>query len=76
MDLRYSESDEAFRAEAQDFLETHLTADFAALRGLGGPGKEHQDFDGRLEWEKLLGREGWSVVGWPEEHGGKGLPVT
>ncbi|MET0802516.1 MAG: acyl-CoA dehydrogenase family protein, partial [Acidimicrobiales bacterium] len=76
MDLRFSDEDEAFRAEARDFLETHLAADFAALRGLGGPGKEHQDFAGRLEWEQLLGREGWSVVGWPKEHGGKGLPVT
>ncbi|HEY8060371.1 MAG TPA: acyl-CoA dehydrogenase family protein, partial [Acidimicrobiales bacterium] len=62
--------------EARDFLETHLAADFAALRGLGGPGKEHQDFEGRLEWEQLLGREGWSVVGWPKEYGGKSLPVT
>ena len=76
MDLRFSDEDEAFRAEARDFLETHLDADFAALRGLGGPGKEHQDFEGRLEWEQLLGREGWSVVGWPKEYGGKGLPVT
>ncbi len=76
MDLRFSDEDEAFRAEARDFLETHLAADFAALRGLGGPGKEHQDFEGRLEWEQLLGREGWSVVGWPKEYGGKGLPVT
>ena len=76
MDLRFSDEDEAFRAEARDFLETHLTGDFGALRGLGGPGNEHQDFEGRLEWEKLLGREGWSVVGWPTEHGGKGLPVT
>jgi alkylation response protein AidB-like acyl-CoA dehydrogenase len=76
VDLRFSDEDEAFRAEARDFLETHLAADFAAVRGLGGPGKEHQDFEGRLEWEKLLGREGWSVVGWPKEHGGKGLPVT
>ena len=57
MDLRFSDEDEAFRAEARDFLETHLTGDFGALRGLGGPGKEHQDFEGRLEWEKLLGKD-------------------
>ncbi len=76
MDLRFSDEDERFRREAQEFLETHLGAEFASLRGIGGPGKEHQDFEGRLEWERLLGREGWSVVGWPKEHGGRGLPVT
>ncbi len=76
MDLRFSDEDESFRDEARDFLETHLHGDFAGLRGLGGPGKEFQDFEGRLEWERLLGREGWSVVGWPEAWGGKGLPVT
>jgi alkylation response protein AidB-like acyl-CoA dehydrogenase len=76
VDLRFSDEDERFRAEARDFLETHLGGDFAGVRGVGGPGKEHQDFEGRLEWERLLGREGWSVVGWPKEHGGRGLPVT
>jgi alkylation response protein AidB-like acyl-CoA dehydrogenase len=76
VDLRFSDEDEAFRVEARDFLETHLAGDFAAVRGIGGPGKEHQDFEGRLAWERLLGREGWSVVGWPKDHGGKGLPVT
>lgn len=76
MDLRFSDEDEAFRVEARDFLEAHLGGDFASVRGLGGPGREFQDFEGRLEWERLLGREGWSVVGWPKEHGGKGLPVT
>jgi alkylation response protein AidB-like acyl-CoA dehydrogenase len=76
VDLRFSDEDERFRREAQEFLETHLSGEFASVRGIGGPGKEHQDFEGRLEWERLLGREGWSVVGWPKEHGGRGLPVT
>ena len=42
MDLSYSAEDEAFRAEMRAWLEEHLTGEFAELRGLGGPGREHE----------------------------------
>ena len=75
MDLTFSAEDEAFRAEARDWLESQLSGDFASVRGLGGPGREHQDFEGRWAWEKALGAAGWTCVGWPIEHGGRGLPL-
>ena len=72
MDLRFSAEDEAFRAEIRQWLDDHLAGEFASLRGRGGPGDEHADFEGRRAWERALGRAGWTCVGWPREHGGRG----
>ena len=57
------------------FLEDSLAGDFAAVRGRGGPGDEHALFDERLAWERHLGAHGWTCVGWPKEHGGRGLSL-
>ena len=75
MDLRFSDEDEAFRAEARGWLTAQLEGDFAAVRGRGGPGDEHALFDERLAWEQHLGAHGWTCVGWPKEHGGRGLSL-
>ena len=75
MDLSYSAEDEAFRAEIRGWLEEHLSGDFAALKGLGGPGKDHQAIDERLAWNRHLAAHGWTGVGWPAEHGGRGLTL-
>jgi hypothetical protein len=45
------------------------------VRGRGGPGDEHALFDERLAWERHLGASGWNCVGWPKEHGGRGLSL-
>ena len=50
MDLSYSPEDEAFRAEVRTWLEHNLAGDFAGVRGLGGPGREHEAHDERLAW--------------------------
>ena len=75
MDLRFSDEDEAFRAEARSWLTEQLEGDFAVVRGRGGPGDEHALFDERFEWERHLGTHGWTCVGWPVEHGGRGLSL-
>jgi alkylation response protein AidB-like acyl-CoA dehydrogenase len=75
MDLRFSDEDEAFRAEARGWLTEQLEGDFSGVRGRGGPGDEHALFDERLAWEQHLGANGWTCVGWPKEHGGRGLSL-
>ena len=75
VDLSYSAEDEAFRAEIRGWLEQHLTGRWAELRGLGGAGRDHEAFEERLEWNRLLAEHGWTCVGWPEEHGGRGLSL-
>src|SRR4051794_21582941 len=76
MDLRFSPEEESFRAEVADWLAANLTGRFAAARGLGGPGREHEAVELRQEWEKELGRAGWTCLGWPEKYGGRGASLT
>jgi alkylation response protein AidB-like acyl-CoA dehydrogenase len=75
VDLRFSAEDEAFRAEVRDWLAEHLVGEFTALGDAGGPGREHEGFEIRRDWERLLGAHGWIGVGWPREHGGRGATL-
>ena len=71
-----TQTDEEFRTEARAWLEEHLTGDFAAVKGLGGPGSEHVAYAERRAWDRHLAEHGWTCVGWPEEHGGRGLSLA
>ena len=75
MDLTYSDEDQAFRAEVRGWLEEHLSGEWAALRGLGGAGRDHEAHDERVAWNRLLAEHGWTCVGWPVEYGGRGLSL-
>jgi alkylation response protein AidB-like acyl-CoA dehydrogenase len=75
VDLTDTAEDRDFRAEVRNWLEDHLSGDFAGLRGLGGSGKDLEAHDERLEWDRHLARHGWTCVGWPVEHGGRGLSL-
>ena len=66
---------EEFRAEFRSWLRSHLTGEFAALRGRGGPGREHEAHAERLAWERHMAAEGWTCVGWPKEYGGRGATL-
>jgi alkylation response protein AidB-like acyl-CoA dehydrogenase len=76
MEIRFSEQDEAFRREAAAWLQDALSGEFAVLRGRGGSGDDAALIDERRAWEKKLASGGWTCVGWPKEHGGRGLSVT
>ncbi|QZT62333.1 acyl-CoA dehydrogenase IpdE1 [Mycolicibacterium austroafricanum] len=65
-----------FRAEVRDWLAENLVGEYAALKGLGGPGREHEAFEERLAWNRHLAAAGLTCLGWPEEHGGRGLSVA
>jgi alkylation response protein AidB-like acyl-CoA dehydrogenase len=67
---------EEFRAEVRDWLAENLVGEFAALKGLGGPGREHEVFEERLAWNRHLAEAGLTCLGWPVEHGGRGLSVA
>jgi alkylation response protein AidB-like acyl-CoA dehydrogenase len=67
---------EEFRAEVRDWLAKNLVGEFAALKGLGGPGREHEAFEERRAWNRHLAKAGLTCLGWPVEHGGRGLSVA
>jgi alkylation response protein AidB-like acyl-CoA dehydrogenase len=75
VDLRYTPEDEQFRAEVREWLGDHLSGEFAALKGLGGSGREHEAHDERQAWNQYLARHGWTCLGWPKEYGGRGLSL-
>ncbi|MFD0659227.1 acyl-CoA dehydrogenase family protein [Thermocatellispora tengchongensis] len=62
---------DAFRQEVRAWLGAALEGPFAAARGLGGPGREHEGHELRVAWERHLGAAGWTCLGWPKEHGGR-----
>jgi alkylation response protein AidB-like acyl-CoA dehydrogenase len=75
MDLAFTPEQEAFRAEARRWLAESLSGEFAALVGRGGPGDEDAVFEPRLAWERKMGQGGWTCIGWPTEHGGRGASL-
>ena len=72
MDLRYSESDEKFRAELRAWL-------CDAVPGHGAPPPVH-DWDARLAydtgWQRKLFEAGYAGINWPREYGGRDASAT
>src|ERR1700735_2013376 len=67
---------EEFRAEVRDWLAENLVGDFATLKGLGGPGREHEAFEERRAWNQHLAQAGLKWLGGAGETGGWGLSVA
>ena len=76
MQIEFSAADEAFRGEIAAWMRDHLVGEFAPLKHRGGPGDEDAFPERRKEWEKKLAAGGWTCVGWPKEHGGRGLSLA
>ncbi|MFB8279834.1 acyl-CoA dehydrogenase family protein [Nocardia colli] len=73
---RFSATQDAqFAADVREWLAENLNGEFRELRGLGGPGREHEAFDERLAWDRHLAAAGWTCLGWPKEYGGREATV-
>ncbi|MFT3901157.1 MAG: acyl-CoA dehydrogenase family protein [Gordonia sp. (in: high G+C Gram-positive bacteria)] len=70
------DADAVFAAAVREWLEQNLTGEFAHLRGRGGPGSEHEFFNDRLAWDRHLAKHGWTCLGWPSRHGGRGATMN
>ncbi|HEX3361158.1 MAG TPA: acyl-CoA dehydrogenase family protein [Solirubrobacterales bacterium] len=68
MDLTYSDTEQAFRAEAREWLEANVPHDLAS-------GDTAAGFAQHLEWEKRLFEARWAVVSWPEAYGGRDASI-
>lgn len=75
MKLSFSAEDEQFRKEIAGWLAENLGGDFEQLRYRGGPGDEHMFSHERKVWEQTMAKGNWTCVGWPTEHGGRGLSI-
>ncbi|MEZ5144110.1 MAG: acyl-CoA dehydrogenase family protein [Acidimicrobiales bacterium] len=65
MDLTWTESEAAFRAECRSWLEANVPE-----RPLPS-GDTREGFALHVEWEKQLFDARWAVVSWPEAYGGR-----
>ncbi|MEU7552434.1 acyl-CoA dehydrogenase family protein [Streptomyces sp. NPDC044571] len=77
MDFGFGPEDGELRARARAWLTEHLAGPYADIRGLGGPGSEHEAVAPRRAWERELGRGGWIGQGWEAEgYGNRRLSLT
>jgi acyl-CoA dehydrogenase len=76
MDLSPTPEEDAFRKEVRDYFDDALSGEFAVVRGRGGPGDEDAYVEERMAWERKIGADGWTCVGFPTEHGGRGLSIS
>jgi len=72
MDLRYSESDEAFRAELRAWLAATLPELPAEPAREDWPARVVYDTD----WQKRLFEAGYAGMSWPKEYGGRDAPPS
>jgi alkylation response protein AidB-like acyl-CoA dehydrogenase len=75
VDLTWSAEEDAFRAEAREWLERNLAEWRAGLDGDGLSGDTREGFAQHLEWERRLFADRWAVVSWAPEHGGRGASL-
>jgi len=75
VEFTFSEADEAFRLGVRDWMAAHLVGEFKAL-GSGSRLGEHEELEVRKAWERELAGDGWIGMGWPEQYGGRNLPIT
>ena len=76
MNIGFSAADEQFRQRVAQWMQAHLTGEFAVLRFRGGPGDEDFAPALRKRWEQVLAQGQWVGAGWTTEHGGRGLSIN
>ena len=76
MNIGFSAADEQFRQQVAQWMQKHLTGEFAVLRFRGGPGDEDFAPELRKRWEQVLAQGKWVGAGWAIEQGGRGLSIN
>jgi alkylation response protein AidB-like acyl-CoA dehydrogenase len=73
MQLAFAPELHAFRNEVADWLQRQLSGPFAAIRGQSN---QVDNVEQRRAWEQALGEARWSVIGWPEQWGGRNASIA
>ena len=77
METAFSKEDLEFQQEVRTFIKDHYPQELRnAVQGKTRTGQELSKEE-ITAWHKILGKHnGWSVPGWPTEHGGPGFTPT
>lgn len=72
MDLRFTDEENAFRAEVRAFIRENLPADIHARM------QEHRALQKTdvVRWQRILNARGWATPSWPKAWGGPGWSVV
>lgn len=73
MKLAFAPELKAFREEAADWLNSQLAGPFKAIRGQTN---QVDNVEERRAWEQALGAARWSVIGWPQQWGGRDAGIA
>ena len=71
-----SPAEASLRQEIRSWLAGHVVGEYAEAGSGGGPGSEHLHVAARRRWERVLADGGWTGVGWPKTHGGRGFDLA
>ena len=72
MDLHFTQEEESFRQELQEFLVQELPSDWQGMEGeLYGP----DNIDFTKSMSRKLAEKGWLTMAWPKEYGGQGRSI-
>ncbi|MET7896512.1 acyl-CoA dehydrogenase family protein [Streptomyces mirabilis] len=69
MNLRFTDTERAFQAAARAWLEAHSPGRLPSMDTPDGAAAHRV-------WEAELAQDGWSVVSWPSEYGGRDATLT
>jgi len=70
MDFQFTEEEEAFRKEVQDFLQESLPPDWLGIEaGMDERSEELYQFS--IEMRRKLAAKGWLGLSWPRQYGGQ-----
>jgi len=72
MKLAFAPELKAFREEAAEWLNAQLSGPF---KGIRGQTNQVDAVEERRAWEQALGAARWSVIGWPEQWGGRNASI-
>ena len=74
MRIAYTPEQERLRCELRGYFGGLMTPEIrAALAGGDGADGDYGDGQAYRQVVRQLGRDGWLALGWPQEHGGRGV---
>jgi hypothetical protein len=78
MDFTFSDREEAFRKEVENFIDVELPANWVETNiywpGGWGTWAQFEEFDPQAEqFTRKLAKKGWLTISWPRQYGGAGL---
>jgi len=76
MDFRFTEEEEAFRKEVQDFLSESLPSDWPGQVNMFHEEAVEEIYQLGNEIRRKLAAKGWIGISWPKQYGGGGDSLT